>query len=205
LLTAFKSQFLETAHHFVELGENSHQFAAFLTYAALESPEGYTGEDFRIAFAALPQEGLHDAAQALSQALEGAGDQRESYWKNHVQPLWQHVWPKSRDLVTDGIAQSLARLSIAAGAEFPKALTAVQDWLRPVERPHHTVYRLHESGLCNRFPADSLRLLSAVIDNQPWGPPELGQCLDGIAKAAPELQQDPRYQKLLTYSRQHGS
>jgi hypothetical protein len=35
LLIAFKSQFLETARHYAELGDHSRQFAAFLTYAAL--------------------------------------------------------------------------------------------------------------------------------------------------------------------------
>ncbi|MGC1376322.1 MAG: anti-phage defense-associated sirtuin Dsr1 [Anaerolineales bacterium] len=204
LLIAFKSQFLETAGHYAELGELSRQFAAFLTYAALEPLEDYTAEDFRIAFEALPQEGLQEAAQALSQALEGAGEQRESYWRNHVQPFWQHVWPKSRELMSNGIAESLIRLSIAAGTEFPLALTTVQYWLRPVENPHYIVYLLRESGLCNRFPVDALRLLNAVIDDQPWKPPELGQCLDDIVKSFPELQQDSRYQKLVTYSRRHG-
>ncbi|WIC27921.1 hypothetical protein QM048_06405, partial [Escherichia coli] len=49
-------------------------------------------EEFRTAISALPQEGLEVAAQALYQALEGAGDQREEYWKNRVQPFWQQVW-----------------------------------------------------------------------------------------------------------------
>jgi hypothetical protein len=113
LLIAFKPQFLETARHYAELGENSRQFAAFLTYAALDPVDGYTVEDFQAAIGALQQEGLQEAAQALSQALEGAGEQREEYWKNRIQPFWQHVWPKSRDLASNGIAESLARMSIA--------------------------------------------------------------------------------------------
>jgi hypothetical protein len=205
LLKAIKSQFLETAHHYAELGESSHQFAPFLTYAALEPLDGYTSEDFRIAFEALPKEGLQDAAQALSQALEGAGEQRESYWRNRIQPFWQQIWPKSRELISNGIVEPLTRLCLAAGAEFPIALTAVQDWLLPAENPFYIVHLLYESGFCNRFPVDALRLLNIVIDNQPWGPPELGQCLDDIVKASPELLQDPQYQKVVTYSQQHGS
>lgn len=204
LLIAFKAQFLETAHHYVELGEHSRQFAAFLTYAALEPTDGYTAEDFRLAIEALPPEGLQEAVQALSQALEGAGDQREEYWRNRVQPFWHNVWPKSRDLATNSIAESLARLSIAAGAEFPAALTAVQDWLRQIEHPHYVVHLLHESGLCDRFPVDALRLLNAVIDDQQWAPPELGQCLDAIAQGAPHLAQDAGYQRLSEYSRRRG-
>lgn len=95
LLTAFKSQFLESANHYADLGEHRQQFATFLTYAALGPTEGYTEEEFRAAIGALPQEGLEESAQALSQALEGAADQRENYWKNRAQPFWQQIWPKS--------------------------------------------------------------------------------------------------------------
>jgi hypothetical protein len=147
--------------------------------------DGYTADDFRSAIEALPQEGLQEAAQALSQALEGAGDQREDYWRNRVQRFWQHVWPKSRNLASISIAESLTRLSIAAGTEFPSALTALQDWLLPIERPHYVVHRLHESGLCGRFPGDALQLLNAVINDQQWAPRDLGRCLDAIAQAAP--------------------
>ena len=152
LLTAFKPQFLESANHYADLGEHRQQFAAFLTYAALGPTEGYTVEEFRSAIGALPQEGLEESAQALSQALEGAADQREDYWKNRVQPFWQQVWPKSRDLATRRIAESLTRLVIAARGEFPAALAAVQDWLQPIEHPHYVVHLLHESGLCSRYP-----------------------------------------------------
>jgi len=205
LLTAFKSQFLESASHYTDLGEHRQQFAAFLTFAAIGPTEDYTSEEFRSAIGTLPQEGLEESAQALSQALEGASDQGEEYWKNRIQPFWQHVWPKSRDLATPRIAESLTRLIIAARSEFPVALTALQDWLRPIEHPHYVVHLLNESGLCSRFPADALRLLDAVIDDQQWAPRELGQCLDMIEEVSPGLAQDPRFQRLREYSRRRGS
>src|SRR5690606_27415847 len=189
LLTAFKSQFLASANHYADLGEQRQQFATFLTYAALGPTEGYTVEEFRSAIGALPQEVLEESAQALSQALEGAADQREDYWKNRALPFWQQIWPKSRDLATPRIAESLTRLVIAARGEFPAALAAVQDWLQPIDHSDYVVHLLHESGLCRRFPAEALLLLNAVIDDQQWAPQELGQCLDEIAQAAPLLAQ----------------
>ena len=122
LLIAFKLQFLSTAHHYEELGEHGGQFAAILTHAALEPVDGYAPEDFQAATASLPQGGLETVAQTLSQALESAGEQREDYWKNRVQPFWHAVWPKSRDLESNSIGESLARLCIAARGEFPAAL-----------------------------------------------------------------------------------
>ncbi len=205
LLIAFKAQFLDTANHYSDLGEHRQQFATFLTYAALGPTEGYTIEEFRSAIGTLPQEGLEESAQALSQAVEGAADQREDYWKNRAQPFWQHIWPKSRDLATRRIAESLTRLVIAARGEFPTALAVVQDWLKPIEHPYYVLHLLKESGLCNRYPVDALILLNAVIADQQWVHGELGQCLDDIVQARQDLTQDPRYLRLREYSRRRNS
>jgi hypothetical protein len=204
LLIALKEQFLDTVNHYEQLGEHGQQFATFLTYAALDPVDTYTSQDFQAAIGALPQEGLHESAQALAQALEGAGEQREEYWKNRILPFWQNIWPKSRELASNGISESLARLTIAARNEFPSALSIVMDWLQPVEYPDYIVHRIHESGLPERFPRDSLLLLTAILKDQPWLPRELGQCLDAISKAAPELLQDHRYQRLAEYFRRRS-
>jgi hypothetical protein len=204
LLTAFKSQFLNTASHYPDLGEHRRQLAALLTYAALGPTEGYSADEFRSAIGALPQEGLEESAQALYQALEGTADRREDYWKKCVQPFWQRIWPKSCDLATPRIAESLTRLAIAARGEFPAAFSAVQDWLQPIEHPDYVVHLLYESGLCRRFSSDALKLLNAIIADQPWAPRELSQCLDQIAEAASNLAQDVRYLRLREYSRRRG-
>lgn len=204
LLIAFKSEFLDSANHYADLGKHRQQFAAFLTYAALGPTDGYTVDEFRSAFAALPREGLEESARALSQAVEGAADKREEYWKNRAQPFWKQVWPRFRNLATPRIAESLTRLVIAARGEFPAALAAVQDWLQPIEHSHYAVHLLHESGLCRRYSADALTLLNAVIADQNWPSPELGKCLDEIAQAALPLAQDARYQRLREYVRRRG-
>lgn len=204
LLIAFKAQFLETARHYAELREHSDQFAAFLTYAALEPVNTYTARDFQAALHALPEEGLRESAQALIQALEGAGEQREEYWLNRIQPFWQSIWPKSRHLASNGIAETLARLSIVSRGQFPAALKAVIDWLQPIEHPHFVVHLLNKSNLSERFPKDALGLLDAIIVDQPWPTKELGSCLSDILKSAPSLWQDVRYQRLHEYFRRRG-
>lgn len=204
LLKAFKPQLLESASHYTVLGEHGQQFAAFLTYAALGPAEGFTVDEFRSAFGALPQDGLEKTAQALYQALEGAADQREYYWKHRVQPFWERVWPKSRALATPRIAEYLTKLIIAARGEFPDALTAVQDWLQPIKHPHYIVHLLNESDLCRRYSADVLRLLGAVIADQQPAPLELKQCLDEIVQSSSQLLQDGTYQRLREYLRRRG-
>lgn len=205
LQIAIKPQFLESVNHYNDLGDQfRRQFAAFLTYAALNPADGYTQEEFRSVIESLPPEGLKESTETLAQALESAADQREEYWRNRVLPFWRNVWPKSRDLATPQIAESLARLVIAARSEFPAALAEMRDWLQPMEYPEHVVDLLHESGLCNGFPEDALSLLDAIIVDQEWAPRDLGQCLDNIKHASPELEHDPRYKRLREYLRIRG-
>jgi len=204
LLIAFKPQLLETANHYVELGEHRQQFAAFLTYAALGPTQGYSVEEFRSAIGALPPEGLERSAQALTQALEGAAGQREDYWRNRLLPFWQQIWPKSRELASPRIAESLTRLVIAARDEFPSALDAVQHWLQPVAYPHYVIGLLHKSGLCRQHPACALRLLNIIVSDQQWLSQELGQCLNEIILTAPNLALDTQYLRLQEASRRWG-
>lgn len=204
LMTAFKSQFLDSAKHYADLGEHRQQFARFLTYAALGPNENYTIEDFRDAISTLPQEGLEESAQTLYQALEGASDQREDYWKNRVKPFWQEIWPKSRNLATPKIANSLSRLTIAARGEFPDALAIVKDWLQPIEHPYHFIHLLAKSGLCELFPTEAIQILNLVIADQQWPSKDLGKCLDAIEEADPKLTQHAQFQRVREYYRRRG-
>lgn len=211
LMGAFKVPFLECAGHYHDLGGHSQQFAAFLTYVALEATEGYTEDEYKSAIGALPQEGLEEVAKALTQALEGAADQREDYWRSRVLPFWKSAWPKSNMHATPAVAKALAGLIIAAGSEFSAALTAIHEWLKPIEYPDYVVGLLRESGACTRFPEDALKLLSALIGYQdPSGKKErylaeeLRLCLIGIAGSSADLERNCSYKRLFEYYRQHS-
>lgn len=201
LLISLKEAFLRTAANYESLGEHGRQYAAFLTYAALAPIEGFASAEFRDAVAELPQRGLEEAAQALSQALEGAGDQREAYWDNRVVPFWRDVWPKSLQLVTPTIAESLARMAISAGQKFPEALREVENWLCVLEHPDYVVRLLNESGLCVDFPDDALALLVSIVGVQAWVPSDLRNCLTSIAHRNPILSEDHRYRRLWEFVR----
>lgn len=200
LLVAFKRQFLETAHHYAELGEHKRQFATFLTYAALDPIDGYLPQDFQHAVGALPTEALPEIANALVHALEGAGEQREDYWRNRIQPFWHKVWPKSRELASSTLSLPLARLSIAAREQFHRALATTIDWLRPIEHPYLVVHSLYESDLPKRFPRDSLRLLLAVHDERSMSSRELRKCLETIVQVEPDLKRERGYQVLMQHA-----
>ncbi|KAF0810073.1 hypothetical protein A167_01104 [Alcanivorax sp. S71-1-4] len=205
LMELLKPAFLETARHYAALGKHDGQYASLLTFAALDPGDTFTNTELAAATRALPPDGLHDAAQALVRALEGAGEQRADYWTNRVAPYLHAIWPKTRDNVSPAIAASLGRLCIAAQDAFPEALALLRAWLQPPAHPNYLVHRLHEAGLCGKFPEQALDFLSLVIGDQTqWPPSDLGACLDAIRIAAPELEADPRFERLMAYLRRHG-
>jgi hypothetical protein len=205
LMEAIKPAFLDTANHYAQLGKHNKQFAAFLTFVALDPGDTFTIDELATAIRALPADGLRVSAQALVRAQEGTGDQRENHWKNRVLPFWEKFWPRSNDKVSNTNAKSLARLCVAAGNEFPSAMAAVENWLCVVQESDDVIYRLQESGLPTRFPEDALRLLSIILGDQPsWLSPELRQCLDAIGQAVPDLRQDHRFMRVDELARRFG-
>lgn len=198
LMEVLKPAFLDTASHYAALGKHDGQYASLLTFAALDRGDTFTATELAAATRALPQDGLHDAAQALVRALEGAGDQCADYWTNRVAPYLHAIWPKTRDNRSPAIAESLGRLCVAAQDAFPEALALLRAWLQPPAHPDYMVHRLHEAGLCGRFPEQALDFLSLVIGGQTqWPPSDLKACLDAIRTAAPSLTTDNRFQQLL--------
>lgn len=205
LMEAIKSALLDTVNHYSQLGKHNEQFAAFLTFAALDPGDTFTIAQLATAIRGLPADGLRESAQTLVRAQEGAGNQREDYWKNRVLPFWEKIWPKSNAQALSTNAESLARLCIATGGEFPSAMAAVGNWLRVVQHPDYVIHRLQESGLSARFPEDALRLLFTILGDQPsWLPQELRQCLDAIGQAAPNLRQDHRFMRVDDLARKFG-
>ncbi|RFO95486.1 hypothetical protein DIC66_17790 [Rhodoferax lacus] len=205
LMEVLKPAFLDTANHYAQLGDHGKQYAAILTFAALDPGDNFNRTELAHAIRTLPAQGLHEAADALVLAQEAAGEQREEYWRNRVQPFWEKVWPNSNDAVSRGNAEPLARLCISAGAEFASAVASIGNWLRTVEHPDFVVHRLSESGLARQFPPDALQFLDAILHDQPrWAPRELRKCLDDVVQVAPDLRQDQRWLRLDQYARAHG-
>lgn len=205
LMEAIKPAFLDTVKRYAQLGTHDEQFAAFLTFVALDPGDTFTVAQLATAIRSLPADGLRESAKALVRALEGAGDQREDYWKNRVLPFWVKIWPKSNNQAAGANAESLARLCIAAGSEFPSAMATIGNWLRPVQHSDYVINRLQESNLSARFPEETLHFLSTILGDQPsWLSPELRQCLDAIHQTQPALLQDRRFMRLDELARRFG-
>jgi hypothetical protein len=203
LMEAFKDPFLETAKHYSALGEHARQYAALLTFAALDPGDTFTVRELASATRALPKEGLEEAAQTLANALEGSGDQRVDYWANRVIPYLRTIWPKTLGHNSPAIAEQLGLLCLAAGKAFPDAFEMLRPWLQPVPLSHYLVHRLHEAGHAEHFPEAALAFLDLVIPQHPqWAPgSELSSCLTALSNAQPGLLGEHRYERLLAIAR----
>ena len=197
LLSEIKQYFLDTASHFNLLGRNAERYAVSLTFIALDSSDVFTTKELMQATQNMPIEGLRGAAKALINALEGAGEQRIEFWQNRILPYLDSIWPKSIQTETPEISSPLARLCIVAQEVFPAAVEKLLPWLKPINRPGHLANLLEKSGLCEKFPKDSLKFLDAIFgDDAQWGAQDLKQCLDQINRTDSSLVCDPLFVRL---------
>lgn len=196
LMAAIKQPLLETALHYEKLGNHAAQYAGFLTFAALEPGDTFTRKELLAATRLLPPEGLHIAAQTLIRAIESAGEQRREYWRNRLVPYLKSIWPKSGDVISPAISESLARLCIAAKEDFPEALSILKYRMHSVNYPDFLVRLLHEANLCEKFPAEALVFLDIVIGDGSCLPRKLKECLDNIQQANPALVDGEQFQRL---------
>ncbi len=174
----------------------------FLVFVALSPVSTFTMKELQAVVARLPQAGLEEAAKALAQVQQAAGEESDACWAHRVKPFWSGAWPQDRSLLSGPIAENLALLAVATRGRFPEALSMLSGWLRPVAHPDLIVRRLQKAGLCERFPKDALALLDAVVRDQPWAPDGLRECLTTIAQVDGGLVREPNYQRLDVYLRQ---
>ena len=202
LTEALKQQLLDTAKHYAELGKHRRQYAAVLTFVALDPGDIFKPTELAQATRALPQDGLADAAEALARSLDGAGKQRADFWSNRVWPYLRNVWPPMSEQTSSSAAESLALVCVGAGDEFPNALNQLRPWLQAVPYAERVVSEIHGSEICERFPDEALELLCVVVDeDNPWEPEELGACLDTLQATDPGLETNPCYRRLREYLR----
>lgn len=196
LMAAIKQPLLETARHYEKLGNHATQYAGFLTFAALEPGNIFTRKELANATRLLPPDGLRITAQTMIRAIESAGEQRREYWRNRLVPYLKSIWPKSGEVTSPAISESLARLCVATKEDFPDALSILKYWMQPISHPYNLLRLLRKNELCKRFPADALEFLDIVIDNHCLLPKEFKECLSDISQDNPTLSNNSRFSRL---------
>jgi SIR2-like domain len=206
LLLVIKPSIMAASAHYGRLGKHAAQFAAFLTFAALDPGEIFTTEELAQATRELPLEGLQSAAQTLVRAFEGAGDQREAYWRNRVLPYWKSIWPKSTQVNSPAISENLARLCVTTKKVFLESLKELRHWLQPIQYPDYILSQLHETEICREHPNDALDFLGIIVgDSAQWISGALQECLNQINAADPKLANRPSFIRLANHARRFQS
>jgi len=198
-----KSYFLEIPNRYPTLGKWKKEFVEFLTYIAINSLNGYTIGDLKRAFKLLPVDGIEFAAKSLYRILNNSNNESadvSTYWENKIRPFWKNVWPKSKNLISEKASESLALFCVASMNKFHDALDYTQSWIKRIKHPVVVVEKLSKSGLCKKFPEDSLKLLYLTIGEDYCYPMiELPECLKEISEVAAELKATRAYKRLEEY------
>lgn len=205
LFASIKGQFLETVKHYADLGEFSQRYASLLTLVALEAPEPFTKKELALATSQLPTEGLDRCAISLVQGLDSAGEKRAEYWQNRVRPYLKEIWPKSIDAHSRSVAIAFARLCMKAGDAFPDAVSTLRPWLSSVPQGDVALHQFRATGQSKRFPEEALTFLDAILSERSFLlVDDLNASLTEIRKGKPNLENDPRFERLTRYARQLG-
>lgn len=205
LLSAFKTSFLETANHYGELGPHGKQYASLLTIAALELRPQFTDNELRIAFYALPPEGLSKAAQVLARSLESANDRRAEYWTHRVKSLLEDVWPKSANKRSGSESVAFMDICIYSDTHFSEATALLIPWIIKTKRFYLPVTHLAESGLARSYPEQALGLLDAIVDElDRWPRGDLRECLNQITSGNDDLENTAAFRRLSEYCDRHN-
>jgi hypothetical protein len=203
LLESIKRQFLDTAKHYDDLGQQGRQYANFLTFIALEAPEPFLRRELALATSQLPPDGLARCASSLVQALDGAGEKRTEYWRNRIRPYLKDVWPKSAEAISRPIVNSFVRLCMKADDAFPDAVSDLRPWLSSVSQDRISLHGFAETHLARRFPEHALAFLDAVArPNSFLQVGDLATCLNDILEGRPDLESDPRFEHLTRLAQQ---
>jgi len=205
VMNELKLLFFKTASHYDELGDDGKLYAKLLVKFPLGLGGIFSARKLRyIIRHVLSNDGRHAVADALVFMLETGGDQSADRWRNHISPLIDSAWPKTREYGSPYIAECFASLCVSSGEAFPDAFDLLRDWLEPLEVSSSQVYALREAGLCRQFPQPSLEFLDLVTPHEVHLLPlRLKESLADIKASSPPLETGPKFIRLNNLLRMH--
>ncbi|OKP69137.1 hypothetical protein BTE77_28370 [Ensifer adhaerens] len=153
-----------------------------------------------------------EAIRAMHEFLESGGDAEMATRFDLVANAFRDVWPKELTLSSRQVSEGLAELPAAAGPYYAEAAELVLPYLTPFDCWSMFDYGVLDStSTDDRFAviddrtkaAAFLAILDKTIGSEERAiiPNGLEGALLHIAKVAPKLEKDIRFQRLLTLSR----
>ena len=196
LLRAFKDAFLE-----ILCGREGQKLQTRLTglfmAICLEAPDELSVEEVHKVVGKMSEEALQRVLLNLKGRMKGASDQRGRVWTERLHPWLELYWPRVLAQNTPATSTAMLDMLVEAGDAIPDAIDWALPYLRPLEG--HGLHRLGQEDLPERYPGQVLRLLGAVVTDGVLPPHQkyaLGELLDRLKAARPELSEDTRFQQL---------
>lgn len=181
-------------------------YSAWLVAILLANQEGseypLTAVEARAALRQARVTALRSVAHEFAVKMERAKpEQKLSYWREAVGPVFQGLWPLDVDLQTPANTYKLVQILRATGAAFPEAADIVIPFIQ-AERPEHNtaIYSIAsaDEALYRSSPRKMLDLLAAVVGSPaPRRVHSLTEALDKIRSSDPGLAETRKFQKLM--------
>ena len=198
LLKAFKSLLLRTLQgsDLIPEEEVRHRGVGLFIHMAVPPDRGINRGEAKSTLWEVGTEGLCAAAEALGDILGGAGDKSFVLWRDTVGPWFAEVWPRRTRDTSMRLSQKLARMAVDSGDAFPDVVNAIEDILTP-EEWSYTLHKLNQaSDLVTRHPKAALALVDKIYSNDHGDSGLLGELLETISTAKPELKRAESYKRL---------
>ena len=133
----------------------------------------------------------------LAEWMENEKEGAELAWRSTYGPFFRDVWPKEREYRHVSLTPEFIGVAVAAGAEFPASLRQLQPYLIPFDQGPGGLYSISSSQVPERFPRETLGLLSLVCSADSSGFfSGMAEILDRLVVADPETKVDRRLQRL---------
>ena len=193
-----KGSFFETFDHLAALGEAQATLAAVLAEVCMEWPNAMTASEAARCLRKLDDAERGFVALRIREMLKGAEARAPNLWRKRAQPWLESSWPTEPACRGPAATTSLVWAATWAGDAFPEAVACVARFVARIDGGDQLLDFALERGLVEAEPAACLELADALAPEQPRG--WLGQRLRGflnrVREAAPQLAEDPRFQRL---------
>lgn len=201
LLVVIKEMFFKVLHNLDRIPERirSHGPQLFI-YMAIPPDRGIDSDEARGVLYNFEPEYLADAAWAIKDLLEAAGNKSPVLWRETIGPWFEKAWPKHPQARSPELSEKLAWMAIDAGPAFPDVVHAIKD-IMTQEKHQGALFHLkmneEENGLVSRFPDAALTLVDKLVgENSGTLGDTLSVVLDAISSADPDLQTTSTFERL---------
>lgn len=197
LFAAIKGDFIAALQNYPDLGDRRSNLVYLFLAASIDANVGITPDELQTVTAGLPEDGLVDVADFFENRLGDNEDDQVGTWETICLPWLRDYWPKVQERNTTKTSIALVECLIKTGAAFPAALQWAEEFLRPGTA--HVLWRIKESGVHQRFPADTLKMLGIMIpenDIENWERATLQEILNEMQENDQNIMQDHRFQRL---------